>query len=645
MKRRNILVLILIILLSFTFVACGELNLPSLRPLVPEETTEETTLRAVEVLSVNGKHTLEVDSSLQLIAIVYDEDVTANITFSSNDETIATVNNFGVVTGVSTGLVKITVKASVGPKEIDNVYTSIHLTIVDKLVEYTSVTITGEPVVYIDEVNIYNLTKTPTNANEVGFWQVDNEQIATIDQSGRLTSISEGSLILKYVVNDNIFATFNVEVVARTAVASEMTFLVKNVFGVGDVVKAYVETIPKGAINDAIFTSSDDTVATVDEFGYITGLKAGVVTITATLNSLVHSEEVEIVDLRIDKSTVENNKISLAKLTTPSVFGVSNYQLNENNDYTRVAIGSGFVYKVEFHLKNGTTINNIDNLRSFDEVDYYKYYLITNRHVVEDSDALKIYMGDTETEVDATLVQYDSKVDIAIVVFNFNKYIRPLPLGDSDQLSNGKTLMAVGNPQSYDFSGTTTYGEVSNPKVYLSTDTNGDGMSDWDSEYILHQVPINPGNSGGPLIDLDGNVVGINTLKYASEKIDLMGFSIPINAVKDLIPFLEAGEKPLRAKIGVVIISIKDLLAYPDPEITIPNEITFGHFVKEVVPGSVADSGGVLPGDIIIMFNNVYVTNSVIIRSELGKIVVGSNTVVTIQVYRNGQYIELDLTF
>jgi len=122
--------------------------------------------------------------------------------------------------------------------------------------------------------------------------------------------------------------------------------------------------------------------------------------------------------------------------------------------------------------------------------------------------------------------------------------MRPLEFADSNYLKKGMFAIAIGNPSGYEFYGSTTFGIISHPLRYISEDTNGNGTDDAENEYIQHNVAINPGNSGGPLINMDGKIIGINTMKFVSQDIDNMGFSIPSNVVTNLIPDLEAGRNP-----------------------------------------------------------------------------------------------------
>ncbi len=642
---KKIFKILLVLVLAFTLIGCDGFNFNFGNPFDTTENGDSASpTYTINVESTNNKHKIEVDEELQLSATIYPTELTGVITFSSNNVAIATVNNSGRVTGVSSGIVKITAKSSVKINNKTEIITGhIYITVVEKEVPITGVTIDGPGNTYIDDLVKYTLNLTPENANQVGTWSVDNELVAKIDQNGRLVAISIGAINVKYSVDGVVKATKAVYVLGRNTNPTAIEIEVRDEVAVGESLKAYIKTTPIGALNDVTWKSSNQDILTIDSYGTINTLKAGVVTITAERGILEATKTIEVTNYKVDSGSLEEQQVAVFETTKHAVFGVSNHQIDENQILRRVATGTGFIYKVEFFLKDGSILDNVNNLRSFDEVDYFKYYLITNHHVIEDSDALKVYITDIELELDATLIQHDDKVDLAIITFEYNKYIRQLVLGNSSELVQGLFAYAIGNPHGYEYS--FTAGIISHPKRYLATDTDGDGVNDWDSEYIQHDVAINPGNSGGPLFNIKGEVIGINTLKLVDSKTESMGFSIPIDVAKAIIPILEEGEKPVRALIGIRVLAVKDILKDPYSEYTIPEGIEFGLYVDEVVANSVASRGGVLADDIIIKFNNVNLTNSQILRAELNNIVVGSNTEIEIIVYRNGEYKILTLVF
>lgn len=346
----------------------------------------------------------------------------------------------------------------------------------------------------------------------------------------------------------------------------------------------------------------------------------------------------------IDITEFEELVQAVIEKASPAVLGVSNYKRGLLGTYELAAVGSGVVYRTIGILQDNTEIPYED---SFDRDDLrtYLYYMVTNRHVIENYDRVRVYFGEEDMEVPATVVQYDDQVDLAVLVFEAAKFIQPLDFADSDQLKRGSFAVAIGNPSGYEFYGSATFGIVSFPKRYLSDDTTGDGINDWDQEYIQHDVAINPGNSGGPLINMKGEIIGINTMKFVSNDIDNMGFSIPSNLVKELVELLEQGIKPQRAKLGVTIMVIRDLDEATLASIGIPEEITHGLYVTNVSEDGVAFAAGIQVRDIIVAFNGVAIRYSYEMRAELGKMLIGSGDSAIIQVYRDGSYIELEVVF
>lgn len=328
----------------------------------------------------------------------------------------------------------------------------------------------------------------------------------------------------------------------------------------------------------------------------------------------------------------------------PAVLGVSNYQRSALGIYSLEAVGSGVVYR-GIAIMNDDTEVAIDDTLDSESVRIYRYYLVTNRHVIENSDRVRVYMGDEDVEVAAEVLQYDDQVDLAVVQFESTKFIQPLDFADSNLLKRGSFAIAVGNPSGYEFYGSATFGIVSYPKRYMSDDTDGDGINDWDSEYIQHDVAINPGNSGGPLVNTKGEIIGINTMKFVSDDIDNMGFSIPSNLVSELVELLEEGIKPQRAKLGVTGIVIRDLDDVGRSEYAIPEEIVQGFVITSIIPGGVAAQANLIIGDIIVAFNDVNIRYSYELRAELGKMLIGSGDTAIIRIYRSGEYFDMPVTF
>lgn len=350
------------------------------------------------------------------------------------------------------------------------------------------------------------------------------------------------------------------------------------------------------------------------------------------------------INAEINITELEDVLVMAAKKATPAVIGVSNYQRNLGINMVLTGTGSGVIYGCEAKMKNGSTVSNCETTINSNEVETYNYLVVTNRHVVKDSQMLKVYIGEERLKLPATLIQYDDKVDLAVIRFSHYKYIQPIPFADSDLISHNSFAIAIGNPSGYDFYGSTTFGVISSPKRYLSDDTDGDGRADWDAEYIQHDVAINPGNSGGALINIKGELIGINTLKLLSDEIDNMGFAIPSNVVKDIVKILETGAKPTRRTLGIGVVDIFVLLNpedYPSLsyDYTVPNGILHGLYVSTVDANRPAHNK-LKPGDIILEINGIKIYYTYQFRKELD-----SGEAVNLNVFRNNQMISVTITF
>lgn len=360
-----------------------------------------------------------------------------------------------------------------------------------------------------------------------------------------------------------------------------------------------------------------------------------------TVNNEIYNKSYNVGE--IDISDFENLVTAVIEKTEGSVLGVSNYSNSLFDD--SVSYGSGFVYKTIAIMKDGTE-KSYDEVLDSDQVKTFKYYLVTNRHVVEgDSQTLKVYFGNEDLEVDAELVAYDDYVDLAVITFEHTTIIKPLELANSDNLKKGNFAIAIGSPSGYEFYGSATFGIISHPKRYIEEDLNSDGVSDWDSEYIQHDVAINPGNSGGPLINLEGKVIGINTMKFVSDEIDNMGFSIPSNLVASIIPILEQGKKPERTKLGIEIIGIKQMTSEQKKQYNISEDIDYGTFINSITNSGFGYKNGLRAKDIIVEFNGVKIYKPQEVRIELNKFILDENMSCEVIVLRDGKLVTLTFNF
>jgi len=219
-------------------------------------------------------------------------------------------------------------------------------------------------------------------------------------------------------------------------------------------------------------------------------------------------------------------------------------------------------------------------------------YILTNNHVVEGAKELTVTLAD-EGEFKATIVGRDPKTDLAIVKIDAGDNLPAANIGDSDRIKVGDWVLAIGNP--FGLSHTVTAGIVSAKGREI-------GAGPYD-DFIQTDASINPGNSGGPLFNTKGEVIGINTAIVPNGQ--GIGFAIPINTAKALIPQLETNGEVTRGYLGVNIQSIT-----PDLSKAMKLTENKGALVAEVVRGGPADKAGIKAGDVIVSFDGKPVSDS-----------------------------------
>ena len=262
-------------------------------------------------------------------------------------------------------------------------------------------------------------------------------------------------------------------------------------------------------------------------------------------------------------------------------------------------------------------------------------HILTNYHVIEGADEIVVILDDngTEKEYTATLVGSDPKTDIALIKINResgdNKDFPFLRLGSSENLEVGEWVVAIGNP--FGLSHTVTVGVVSALGRSI-------GAGPYD-EFIQTDASINPGNSGGPLINIEGDVIGINTAIISGNTGGNVGigFAIPINIAKGILKDLRERGTVTRGWLGVMIQKIT-----PDLAKSFGLSQSEGALVGDVIPDGPAAKGGVKRGDVIVMFDGQQVKD----MEDLPKIVAATrpNSVVDVEVIRDGSRMTLSVS-
>ena len=298
----------------------------------------------------------------------------------------------------------------------------------------------------------------------------------------------------------------------------------------------------------------------------------------------------------------------IAKNVGPAVVGVSNFQSSQgyfgSSNLQEAGSGSGFI------------------------IDAQKGYIITNNHVIDGAQKITVSLSDGRNLV-AKVIGADPRTDLAVLQISDTKNLTAVKLGDSSKLEVGESVVAIGNPGGNDFARSVTTGVVSALDRTLSI------QGEAAFNLIQTDAAINPGNSGGPLVDYQGQVIGINSAKYAQTGFEGMGFSIPIS---DAMPTIQQLIATGVAKHPALLVSTDDqYIAYAQS-----NNKPLGAYISNVTPNGPAAKAGIAKGDVITKINNVQVQNSSELIHELYKYNVG--TKITITYDRDGQTNQVQAT-
>jgi serine protease Do len=253
-------------------------------------------------------------------------------------------------------------------------------------------------------------------------------------------------------------------------------------------------------------------------------------------------------------------------------------------------------------------------------------YILTNAHVVNNATDIRVVLFEGKREYPAKIIGIDRLTDTALIKMEPDSQMKVLPLGNSDTLRTGEMVLAVGNP--FGLKHTVTLGIVS-AKERVSPQLNEEYV-----DFIQTDSAINPGSSGGPLLNLYGEVVGINTAIVA--KAQSIGFAIPIDTTKEVMSMLVLGKTErgwFGAQVAPLSVEKAQELNYPDGG---------GILVIEVVPESPAEKTGLQPNDIIVELNGERLTNFFIFRRKL--LGLAPEQEIHLTVIRDGKSIEMEGT-
>ena len=237
-------------------------------------------------------------------------------------------------------------------------------------------------------------------------------------------------------------------------------------------------------------------------------------------------------------------------------------------------------------------------------------YIVTNNHVIDEADRLEVTLNDNRT-FDATVVGSDASTDLALIKIEA-KDLPVIPMGDSEALKVGEWVLAVGNP--FGFTSTVTTGIVSAKGRSIGSQSHGGRMG--IESYIQTDAAVNPGNSGGALVNLAGELIGINTAIY-SQTGNYAGYSfaIPTTIVKKIVSDLRQFGTVQRAVLGISIMDLSNEIA-KEYNIT---AVTKGVFVGDVSDRSSAKEAGLQKGDVIVKINDINTDNVAQLQEQVAK--------------------------
>jgi S1-C subfamily serine protease len=276
---------------------------------------------------------------------------------------------------------------------------------------------------------------------------------------------------------------------------------------------------------------------------------------------------------------IRSGFVSAVDKASEAVVGVINIQRDSfSEEDAEAGTGSGVIYK----KANG------------------KAYVVTNHHVVEGANRIEISLSDGK-KVPADILGSDVVTDLAVLQMDEKYAAKVIEIGDSTKVQRGEPAIAIGNPLGLEFSGTVTQGIISATERILPVDLDNDGHYDWQVEVLQTDAAINPGNSGGALVNVDGKLIGINSMKIATEAVEGIGLAIPISRAVPIIQELEKTGKVKRPYLGVELRSLNEIPTYYwEKTLQLPTNVTSGVCVLDVKSPSPASREGMHEYDVIV---------------------------------------------
>ena len=375
-----------------------------------------------------------------------------------------------------------------------------------------------------------------------------------------------------------------------------------------------------GLSNGSSNSGSTATVGTVDSSGNtkVSSISYDVNSSVTDAVTKVQDAVVSVINMQAAQTTSDNPFAGMFGESGGSSQGGSGSDSDSDSsstgDLEAASEGSGVIYKVEG--------------------DYA--YLVTNNHVVDGQDGLEVLLADG-TKVTGELVGTDSYTDLAVIKIPSAKVTTVAEFGDSDALKVGEPAIAIGSPLGTDYANSVTQGIISaSNREVDSTNDSGDPVY---INAIQTDAAINPGNSGGPLVNVAGQVIGINSSKIAessesssSVSVEGLGFAIPSNDVVTIINQLEKDGKVSRPALGVSITDLMNLSTQEKEYIGVSSDLTEGVVVASVTDATPAATAGLKQYDVIVKVDDTTIDSTTALTKVLKNKAIGDS--VTIEYYR-----------
>lgn len=322
----------------------------------------------------------------------------------------------------------------------------------------------------------------------------------------------------------------------------------------------------------------------------------------------------------------ETTAMKIAKNSVKSVVTVENDLSNDttvsdNKNESDNEIGSGVVYK-----RVGDSI-----------------YIFTNAHVVGDQEKQKVTYGNDKS-VTGKVIGKDKWSDLAVVKAKVaDENIKPMTMGDSNNIKLAEPILVIGNPLGTDFKGSVSQGIVSGLNRHVPVDIDKNDNYDALMKAFQIDAPVNPGNSGGAVVDRDGRLIGIVSLKIDMHNVEGMAFAIPINDVRKIAKELEHKGKVNYPNTEIKIKNVGDIDDSERNAINLPTKVNHGVLIGEVKENGLGDKSGLKKGDVIVELDGKKIEDNLRYRQVIYSHYDDQKTI-TAKIYRNGAEKNIKIT-